>query len=385
MIETDKPRTAADQLDPASRRGSSLAESRLDPLTGQWTIFSPERSRRPEEFIDRRDSVNRTLSCPFCPGNESKTPWPVWVARCSEEDPEVEILGPDDLDPSMVQWAIDDWSLRVVPNKYPAVESFDEPQRSRRETGLFQSRPVRGGHEVIIESRQHVQSITELDLAEVQLIFKAYRDRLLYWRDVPGIVYISTFKNVGGKAGASLRHTHSQLIATDRMPAAVASSLKRIFRHQAATGCCLQCDLIRAELKARQRVVWYDDSLIAFCPFASPLPMSVRITTREHQSCYEDLDERTIEAVSRMVVRVISWLESLRPGSAYNYCLHTRPPGVGGSRDSSFHWSLDIFPRMTQIAGFEWSSHCMINPILPEEAAAQYLSCALAEDPRLLL
>jgi UDPglucose--hexose-1-phosphate uridylyltransferase len=385
MIETDKPRTAADQLHPASPVGGLPAESRLDPLTGQWTIFSPERDRRPDEFIDHCENISPAVSCPFCPGNESKTPLPVWVARIADDDPGTDVLDFADLHPSAVQWASDDWSLRVVPNKYPAVESFGALPRHSLETGLFQRRPIRGGHEVIIESRQHVQSITELDLAEIQLIFKAYRDRLRYWRSVPGVAYISTFKNVGGKAGASLRHTHSQLIATDRMPAAVASMLKRIARHRAATGCCLQCDLIRAELKAQQRVVWRDDSLIAFCPFASSLPMSVRITTLDHHACYEDLDEPTIEAVSRMAVRVVSWLESLRPGSAYNYCLHTRPPGAVEKPDSSFHWSLDVFPRLTQVAGFEWSSQCMINPILPEDAAAQYRGCALAEDPRLLL
>ena len=248
----------------------------------------------------------------------------------------------------------------------------------------FQSRPIRGGHEVIIESRQHVQSITELDLSEIQLVFKAYRDRILYWRDVPEIAYISVFKNVGRKAGASLRHTHSQLIATDRMPAAIATSLKRMSRHRAATGCCLQCDMVRAELKAKQRVVWRDDSLVAYCPFASPLPMAVRITSLEHQACYEDLDDATIEAVSRLVTRVISWLESLRPCCAYNYCLHTRPPGAADNPDS-FHWSLDVFPRITQVAGFEWSSQCMINPVLPEVAATQYRRRALAEDPRRLL
>lgn len=384
MLDTDKLQTAADQLDPVHPVSTQSAESRLDPLTGQWTIFSPERDSRPDEFIDQREGINPSLSCPFCPGNEDKTPPPVWVGRSSDQDSDVEVFGQHDLHPATVAWEIDDWATRVVPNKYPAVDSPDVIPRQNRETGLFQSRPIRGGHEVIIESRQHVQSITELDLSEIQLVFRAYRDRLLYWRDVPGIAYISTFKNVGRKAGASLRHSHSQLIATDRMPATVATSLKRMSRHRAATGCCLQCDLIRAELKAKQRVVWRDDSLVAYCPFAGPLPMAVRITTREHQACFEDLSNETIDAVSRLVVRVISWLESLRPGCAYNYCLHTRPPGAADNPDS-FHWSLDVFPRITQIAGFEWSSQCMINPVLPEVAAAQYLRCALAEDPRRLL
>jgi UDPglucose--hexose-1-phosphate uridylyltransferase len=253
-----------------------------------------------------------------------------------------------------------------------------------RGSGLFQRGPIRGAHEVVIESRQHVQSLSDLDVAEISLVFQAFRDRLQYWRKMPGVSYLCTFKNVGGKAGASLRHTHSQLIATDKMPPAVSASIERMNRHRADSGCCLQCDLIRAEVKAKQRVVWRDDSLVAFCPFASHLPMLIRLTTLEHQACYEDLDEKSIESVSRTVSRIVSWLEKLRPGTAYNFCLHTRPPGINGSPDS-YHWSIEIFPRMTQIAGFEWSSHCLINPVLPEVAASKYRACARAEDPRVIL
>jgi UDPglucose--hexose-1-phosphate uridylyltransferase len=274
--------------------------------------------------------------------------------------------------------------VRIVPNKFPAVEPVDTRDSTNLQSPLFQRSSIRGGHEVIVESRNHVQSLSQLDLAELYLVFQAYRDRLRYWRDVPAVQYISAFKNVGEKAGASLRHTHSQLIATEKIPTAIHSSVQRMIRHRAASGCCLQCDLIRAELRAKHRVIWSDDSLVAYCPFASHLPMLVRITTLGHQACYEDLDDPIIESVSRLVGRVVSWLEDLRPGTAYNFCLQTRPPGAKDPPDS-FHWSIEIFPRMTQIAGFEWSSGCMINPVLPEVAAAKYRVCARAEDPRLML
>jgi UDPglucose--hexose-1-phosphate uridylyltransferase len=237
---------------------------------------------------------------------------------------------------------------------------------------------------VIIESRNHVQSLSELDLAELLLVFQAYRDRMQYWRGMPRVAYISAFKNVGARAGASLRHAHSQLIATDRIPPAVSASIRRMVRHRAESGCCLQCDLIRAEIKARQRIIWQDHSLLAFCPFASHLPMLARITTVNHHACFEDLDAGTIESVSRLVRRIVSWLEYLRPGTAYNFCLNTRPPAADDRHDS-FHWSIDVFPRISQVAGFEWSSHCMINPVLPETAAARYRARALSEDPRVML
>jgi UDPglucose--hexose-1-phosphate uridylyltransferase len=209
----------------------------------------------------------------------------------------------------------------------------------------------------------------------------AYRDRLKFWNAMPGISYVNIFKNVGKQAGASLRHCHSQLIATDRIPADVQTSVGRMHRHRAETGCCLHCDLIRAERKANQRVVWQNDSLLAFCPFASSLPMLLRITSQQHQSRFEDLDDGMIDSVSRLVHRAVSWLEQARPQTAYNLCLSTQPAGIDDPSDS-FHWSIDLFPRMTQIAGFEWSSGCTINPVLPEAAATCYRKIASSEDPR---
>ena len=124
------------------------------------------------------------------------------------------------------------------------------------------------------------------------------------------------FKNVGGEAGASLQHAHSQLVALDRRPRHVSTTVDRMRRHRATTGCCLQCDLIRAETKSKLRIVAQTESLIAYCPFASRLPMLVRVTSKTHQARFEDLDSGMIEEVSRLATRVVSWLEKACPGSA---------------------------------------------------------------------
>lgn len=396
MIEAAKPNTQPTSSSPSHQ---AAGESRLDPITGNWTIFAPDRSERPEEFVESRERIRKQLACPFCPGNETKTPPAVWVGQPENHEQYVD-ASRQPTNPSQQETLTrGDWAVRVVPNKFPAVASAHGKQsragtHSQRLTAnhtttavepiLFQRQLVTGGHEVIIESRNHVQSVTELDVAEAVLVFKAYRDRLLHWREVPGIAYISTFKNVGSKAGASLRHTHSQLIATDRIPPMVATATERMSNYRLTQGSCLQCDLVRAELKAKDRIVYRDGSLVAFCPFASHLPFLVRITTLEHQPCYEDLAETTIESVSRLVRRVVSWIENLFPNTAYNFCLHTRPPGCSDPADA-YHWAIEIFPRMTQIAGFEFSSHCMINPVMPEDAASRLRVHALAEDPRLIL
>lgn len=372
-------RSSADASEPLRLVNDEAVESRLDPISGNWTIFAPHRVQRPEEFLPQQDFIAQRIECPFCPGMESATPPAVWIGRVSEKDASLEIL-----DQSKLKGSTPEWSVRVVPNKYPAVSESCDSSASHGEHPLFQRRPVAGGHEVIIESRSHVESLSQLDLSEVQLVFHAFRDRLRHWRDVPSVKYVTAFKNAGARAGASLRHTHSQIIATNRIPVAVRQTLEHMQHHHAASGCCLHCDLIRGEVKTRQRVVWRDDTLIAYCPFASHLPMLVRITSLNHQPCFEEVDDPTLESTARLVRRVVSWLEIIRPGTAYNFCLHTRPPGANDPPDA-FHWWLEIFPRMSQIAGFEWSSQCMINPVLPEIAAAKLRSCARAEDPRIVL
>ncbi|TWU55550.1 galactose-1-phosphate uridylyltransferase [Rubripirellula reticaptiva] len=357
------------------------SESRLDPYSGNWTIFAPQRTERPDEFVDQAPTIKTDVACPFCRGNEAITPPAVWARHipetarlfrnvtCCEEEEEP-------------------WSVRVVPNKYPAVGDLQSDSKTafdsgagRRDSGLFQSGCVSGGHEVIIESPRHFHSLTQLDIAEIDLVFQAYRDRIKHYRSIEGIQYINVFKNVGYDAGASLTHSHSQLVALNQIPRPVERIVERMSHHRASTGCCLRCDVIRAERKAKERMIACDETVIAYCPFASQLPMMVRVTTLEHQSHFENLDDRALESVSRMVFRVISWLEKIRPGTAYNYCLNTCPPGVNDPSDS-FHWSIDIFPRMSHVAGFEWSSGCMINPVLPEAAAAMFRKCAAANSPR---
>ena len=220
-------------------------------------------------------------------------------------------------------------------------------------------------------------------MSDVALVFAAYRDRIRHWAKVDGTQYISVFKNSGSDAGASLPHCHSQLIATSQMPPNVRAIVKNMSQYRARTGCCLQCDLLRGELKEKSRIIAKTDKLVAYCPFASRYQMMVRITTREHNSRFEMLDEQTIESVAFLVKRVASWIEALRPGASYNYLLHTQPPG--SSDNESFHWSLEIFPRLASLAGFEFSSDCTINSVMPEDAAAEFRTRATAEDPRCLL
>ena len=362
------------------REEPSTSELRHDWLSDRWVIIAPQRTQRPDDFvtIGNADAYAAALhnqhQCPFCRGRENETPPPVAVYS-------------------------DPWLVRVVPNKFPAVNGVQslkfsgvdvvrnvlpheledqsvEPPVARQDEvnkpsiDLFHARQVIGAHEVIIESPLHLCSLTQLDRQTAWLIFRAYRDRLLHWSHCDDIAYAVVFKNVGLDAGASLIHTHSQLIATNILPTDVKRSTERMEHFRRTENACLFCRMAADELEEKVRIVAQTEDFVAFCPFASRLPSLVTVVPRAHQSAFENTSDEGLEQLAWLVHRLLRSIEICYPQAAYNYVLHTAPKG---SRDSpSFHWRLEIFPRLTRVAGFEWGSDCFINP-LPPELAAQRL------------
>ncbi|TWT94895.1 galactose-1-phosphate uridylyltransferase [Neorhodopirellula pilleata] len=410
---------ATDSIQAEKRSESSVptaGQSRMDLITGEWTLYATTRSQRPDQFANIVVKPPLATDCPFCCGQEHRTPNPVWSAKLDDDDEES-----------------GDWSVRVVPNLYPAVthdqasvenardrnKTGDEelpssarrrrtmeagrldsvsfgahadaifktsvaPQSPLRKTELFPCEPATGGHEVIIESPRHTESFSELNTAEMALVFAAYAERIRHWQTVAGIHHVSIFKNVGRDAGASLQHSHSQLIATSRIPTVVQQVTRRLQAHYARTGSCLQCDLVRGEIQDKTRLVSQTDSFVAYCPYASRFPLQVRLTSKEHLACFSELRPNQLSEVSRLVLRVVRWLEALRPGTAYNVLLHTCPVKFDGDRQSQ-HWALDIFPRLSRLAGFELATGAMINPMYPETAAKAFREQARLSDPRYVL
>ncbi len=368
--------------------------SRLDPISGRWTLFAAHRGNRPNEYVTHSLPAHSSEGCPFCEGNEEQTPPPVVVISD-------DAIQPGDSGPG--------WGIRVIPNKFPAVDAMRAelpfthgnpsiteiyPEQHLAEvthrcaidragegpeSALFRSRRTIGGHEVFIESPDHYASIADLDLSRVFSLLKVYQGRMQYWASRESIQYVSLFKNAGPAAGASLHHPHSQLIALSDLPMSVRTICDRMRLHHARTGCCLQCDVLRAELKSKRRIVAVTDSLVAYCPYASHLPMLLRITTRRHTDRFEDLNDQEVDELARLIRRSVGWLKTLFPEVAYNYLFNTRPPLM--TDPQAFHWSFELFPRLTQIAGFEWSCDTMINPTLPETAASKLRAIAMQENP----
>jgi UDPglucose--hexose-1-phosphate uridylyltransferase len=358
----------------------STSELRHDWLTDRWVIIAPQRTERPDDFAGSAP-VSTSIadshdSCPFCRGHENETPPPlaVYPARPSADSGS-------------------SWLVRVVPNKFPAVNGVDSlrfvnvagvsgipvltaspgstaanhNQAHKPSIDLFQARQVNGAHEVIIESPLHLCSLTQLDRQTANLTFLAYRDRLLHWSNCIDIAYAVVFKNVGQDAGASLVHTHSQLIATNVLPTDVRRAVERMQLFQQTEQTCLFCRMLEDELSEKVRVVAETEEFVAFCPFASRLPSLLTVMPRHHASSFETSSDESVEQLAWLVHRLLRSIEVCYPQAAYNYVLHTAPQGLRNS--NAFHWRLEIFPRLTRMAGFEWGSDCFINPLPPETAA----------------
>ncbi|MFH1688378.1 MAG: galactose-1-phosphate uridylyltransferase [bacterium] len=325
-----------------------MPELRKDPITGRWVIISTERGKRPTSFGAVTRSQDARL-CPFCPGHEDATPSEILAYRESGSEPN---------QPG--------WRLRVMPNKYPAL--VVEGTLSREPEGIYDKMTGIGAHEVIIETPEHNLDLVSMSKEAVREVFWAYRDRMMDLQRDRRFQYILVFKNHGEAAGASLEHGHSQLIATPIIPKRVAEELSGAKRYYDFKERCIFCDIVRQELLDRSRLVADHDAFLVLQPFAPRFPFETWILPKAHQSSYLELSESEITVLARTVQDALARLKLALNGPAYNLMLHTRP--VSREYHEYYHWHIEIIPKLTKVAGFEWGSGFYINPTPPEESAA---------------
>ncbi len=251
------------------------------------------------------------------------------------------------------------WRLRVVPNKFPAVETSGDS-------------PAAGAHEVIIESPRHVDRMAELSVAELADVLAAYRQRLAHWHGEGRLRYGLIFKNLGAAAGASLSHVHSQLIALAEVPAPVAAELGRAKQSFSERGKCAYCRLIEDERKNGERVVLDRDGFIAFCPYASLQPCEVWLIPTAHEPWFEGSLPAGHHALATILHRLLVRIEAILPRPSYNLLIRTAPWQDDAARAG--HWRIEILPRVNPLAGVELATHIYINPISPNRAAQQLRS-----------
>jgi UDPglucose--hexose-1-phosphate uridylyltransferase len=324
-----------------------MPELRKDPVVGRWVIIATEREKRPSDFRSEPQPV-RSEFCPFCEGNEDKTP--------------PEILAYRDRQSRTNQPG---WRVRVVPNKFPALQI--EGNLDKRGDGIYDRMNGIGAHEVIIETPKHEITITALSPAHVEEVLWSYRDRLVDLKKDTRFVYGLVFKNVGSAAGASLEHTHSQLIVTPTVPIAVAEEMNGSETFYKFRGRCLFCDIIDQEISVRDRIVMDDPNFLAIEPYAPRFPFETWIIPKRHSSHFENIQRFEIEGLVNVLLTVLTRLEKALSNPSYNYIIHTSP--FDRSELPYYHWHLEIIPRLTRVAGFEWGTGFYINPVPPERAA----------------
>jgi len=324
-----------------------MPELRRDPIIGRWIIISSERGKKPSEF-PKDQEPNNTLSCPFCNGNEHLTPSEILAYRQpgSQKDKP-------------------GWWVRVVPNKFPALGI--EGGINKIADGIYDKMNGFGAHEIIIETPEHNKEIFDLDDKKAEDIIWSYRDRIMDLKKDIRFEYILIFKNRGSAAGASISHPHSQLIALPMVPVRVKQEMQGSKMYFDYKERCIFCDIIQQELSEQIRIVSENDDFIAVCPYASRFPFEVWIVPKKHDSHFEDIQKHEVTLLTKLMKDVLKRLNIVLDNPPYNYLIHTSPIKEGLSL--YYHWHIEIMPKLTKVAGFEWGTGFYINPTLPEEAA----------------
>jgi UDPglucose--hexose-1-phosphate uridylyltransferase len=325
-----------------------VPELRKDPVTGRWVIIATDRAKRPTDFVRERVQIRGSGFCPFCYGNENRTPPEILAYRSD---------GSSRNAPG--------WSLRVVPNKFPALGI--EGSLSRQGEGLYDKMSGIGAHEVIIETPDHKLTLATMPTRTIEDVLWAYRDRIIDLKKDRRFKYILIFKNHGEAAGASLEHTHSQLIALPVVPKRVREEVDGAREHYAFKERCIFCDIIRQEIESGVRLIAENADYLAMAPFAPRFPFEMWIIPKTHQCAFEESQKHEFEQLAPVLKDLLSRLDRVLDCPAYNYIIHTSP--IGESTEDYYHWHLEIMPKLTKVAGFEWGTGFYINPTPPEESA----------------
>lgn len=324
-----------------------MPELRKDPVINRWVIIATERGKRPSDF-GSTEAQKKGGFCPFCYGNEDKTPPEILAFRKPGTEPNTP-----------------GWLTRVVSNKFPALQV--EGDLNREGVGMYDKMNGIGAHEVIIETPDHDASLGAMDYESVLNTVRAYQQRMLDLAHDARFRYILIFKNCGDTAGASLEHPHSQLIATPIVPKRAVEELNGAMQYYNFKERCVFCDIVRQELSDGLRVVIETDDFVSFEPFASRFPFETWIVPKTHSSDFDQFPEEKLPSLAYVLKESVKRLELALNQPPYNYMLHTAPPNQKGLEH--YHWHIEIIPKLTKIAGFEWGSGFYINPTPPEDAA----------------
>ena len=332
-----------------------MPQLRKDPVVGRWVIISTERGKRPRHNQQPKPPA-RPGQCPFCEGNETMTPPEIAAYR-----------------PGASHRDSPGWTLRVVPNKFPAL--MIEGDLDRRGDGVYDFMNGVGAHEVIIETPAHESNMGALSENQFEEVLWSYRDRILDLKEDKRFRYVLIFKNQGAEAGATMEHTHSQLIALPIVPRNVNDELVGAQEYYKYKERCIYCDIVRQETEEKARVVSENDSFAVICPFAPRFPFETWILPKKHSSYFEHASKQEYMDLARSLRETLLRLNATLNDPPFNYIIHSMP--FHEAENGHYHWHVEVMPKLTQVAGFEWGTGFYINPVTPEEAAQVLKEIAL--------
>jgi UDPglucose--hexose-1-phosphate uridylyltransferase len=324
-----------------------MPELRQNIATKEWVVIATERGKRPEDLVQppRPLTADRPAweeGCPFCPGNEELD---LELMRIPERGP---------------------WQLRVVRNKYPALEL--EGERTRTFEGVRRQITGVGYHEVLVESPLHNTCPGLESSIEISLMLEAFKIRGREIAQDPRIEQIIYFKNHGESAGTSLAHPHTQLIGLPIVPYGIRARTEEARRYFDDTGRCVFCHMLSDELRDGQRLVTKSKYFAAFIPYAALSPFHIWVLPRRHESDFLNATAHELADLGHLMRQVLRKLYAGLRDPDYNYVLRSAPLHDLGTE--YLHWYVSIVPRVTRSAGFELGSGMFINVSLPETSAA---------------
>ena len=310
-------------------------------------IIATDRAKRPSDFIRQPVEVSGHGVCPFCYGNEGKTPPEITAYRDSggRDEP--------------------GWRVRVVPNKFPVLGI--EGELNREGEGMYDKMNGIGAHEVIVETPDHAATLCDMPERRIEEVLWAFKERVNDLKRDGRFRYILLFKNYGEAAGASLEHPHSQLIALPVIPKRVKEEVDGSRLYYDLKERCIFCDMIRQETASGARLVVETDRFTAIEPYAPRFPFETWILPKRHASHFEDSDAPTLQNMAWILKSVMRKIDRALEHPAYNLMVHTAP--LQDPALPFYHWHLEIIPKLTKVAGFEWGTGFYINPTPPEESA----------------
>lgn len=323
-----------------------MSEFRQNLATKEWVILSADRGKRPSDFIkekpQREPAPPHKADCPFCRGNEHLT-----------------------AEPTLIYSQEGQWVVRVVPNKFAALQPDQDTRRSL--VGAFLSAHGFGIAEVVVEHPRHDLTLARMAVDEVATVLRAYRDRQQAISRNPNVNLVTIFRNHGPRAGTSLVHPHSQIIATPIVPPHVRNPWEQAIGYYDETGRCVYCDMMREELRQGYRIIAETERFVAFCPFAARSPYEARIYPKRHMPSFVSMKDDELGDMAGILRDLLARLYYCLDDPDYNFII--RSAAIGDEDVRYLHWYMVVIPKVSIPAGFEMGSGIYINSVAPEDSA----------------